>query len=42
MGDELVTEGAHLAVHDEALDVEMGIAELEKGLAWVRPKGGQG
>ena len=28
MGDELVAQGAHLAVHDEAFDVEMGEAEL--------------
>jgi hypothetical protein len=28
MGDELVAQGAHLAVHDEAFDVEVGEAEL--------------
>ena len=33
MGDELVAEGADLAVHDEAFDIEMGVAELEWGLA---------
>lgn len=35
VGDELVAEGADLAVHDETLDVEMGVAELVGGLAWV-------
>lgn len=35
MGDELVTESADLAVHDETLEIEMGVAELVAGLAWV-------
>lgn len=29
MGNELVTEGADLAVHDETFEIEMGVAELE-------------
>lgn len=42
MGDELVAEGADLAVHDETFDVEMGVTELD-GVslgAWVMSKVG--
>lgn len=28
VGDELVAEGADLAVHDETLNIEMSVAEL--------------
>lgn len=39
MGNELVTEGADLAIHDETFEIEMGVAELEGTLlAWVHPK----
>lgn len=41
VGDELVAEGADLAVHDKTLDIEMGVAELE-GVSFGASQGGKG